>query len=204
MPGGHKGKQGRKPKASTIAERLRGQDQAEPERRRMPAAPGYLSGVAKSEWRRMGRMLRDAGLLSDLDTTALALYCTAYANHVDAQAMLQGPVGFCPNCDPREEREGKAGCVPPFHSLAEYGRVIKGRLGKVGPSPYVALADKAMTQMVRILGEFGMTPASRSRIPKEKKEPDRRPPRQPVPDQPPQESPDPRAALSWPVQAGKN
>lgn len=206
MSGGHRGRQGRKPKASTIVERLRGENPVEPELRRMPSAPAHLSEVAKAEWRRVGRLLRDAGLLSDLDTTALALYCSAYADYVDARAMLQGPVGFCPNCDPREGSENPVGCNPPFHLMVEYGRVFKGRLGKIVPSPYVAIHKQSREQMVRLLGEFGMTPASRSRIPK-KKEPDRRPPRsprQPDEDKPPEEGPDPRAVLGWPVQAEKN
>ena len=42
----------------------------------------------------MGRLLREAGLLTTLDTTALAAYCTAYARHMEAESMLQGPPGI--------------------------------------------------------------------------------------------------------------
>ena len=148
----------------------------------------------------MGRLLKDGGLLSDLDTTALAAYCVAFAKHVKAEAMLEGPLGYCPNCDPRKKTTEADQCLGAFHRFAEFGEVVKSRLGRVGPSPYVAIADKAMAQMMRLIGEFGMTPASRSRIPKEK-----------TPDQPPRRTPpsvqpgeDPRDVLDWPVQAAKN
>jgi phage terminase small subunit len=204
MPGGYKGHQGRKPKASTIVERQRQQQRSEPQQRRAPTAPAHLMGVAKAEWRRMSRLLRDAGLLTALDTVALAAYCMAYARHVEAEGMLQGSPGNCPNCDPRNEHERKDGCSPPFHLVPEYGMVIKDRRGKTGPSPYISIANQAMSQMLRLLGEFGMTPASRSRIPKEKE------PKQPAGPTPgfgwPEgEAPvDPRDALTKVVQAAKN
>jgi len=52
--------------------------------------------------------------------------------------------------------------------------VIKGRLGKLEKSPYLAISKDTMAQMQRMLGEFGMTPASRSRIPRETLAPKRR------------------------------
>ena len=116
--------------------------------------------------------------------------------------MLQGPLGHCPNCDPREDLEDRDPCVAPFHLLPEFGMVIKGRLGRVGPSPYAALANQAMAQMRGFLSEFGMTPASRSRIPKEQAP--ERPRRTPGADQPSEAPVDPRDVLKMNVQASKN
>ena len=191
------GRKGRKPKASTIVERQRRELGSKPQTQRLPPAPSHLGEVAKSEWRRLGRLLIDAGLLTTLDTAALAAYCMAYARHVAAETMLQGPAGYCPNCDPRHESQGE--CQGSCHMRPEYGLVINQQGGD-GRSPYVAIANQALSQMIRLLGELGMTPASRSRIPKEKPE-DRRPRR--ITDAGETEK-DPRYLLKMDIQASKN
>ena len=202
MPG-YPGKQGRKPKASTIVDRQREQGWEEPQERRLPNVPPHLTKVAKAEWRRMGRLLRDAGLLTALDITALELYCIAYAGHMEAEAMLQGPVGCCPNCDPRIVWDETPTCRRPYHILPEFGTVIRNRKGVVSQSPYVAIAKQAMAQMIRLLGEFGMTPASRSRIPKNQDRA-RGPRPAPAASQPTEPPIDPREALNMSIQASKN
>ena len=127
--------QGRKPKASTIIERQRDTLPA-PEARRLPSAPAHLSAMAKTEWRRTGHLLMEAGLFADLDQRALAAYCTTYARWVEAEEQVQ-----------------------------KFGTVIKVPSGFLVQSPYVAISNKALEQMVRMLQEFGMTPASRTRLP---------------------------------------
>lgn len=170
---GYKGQQGRKPKASTITERLRDADStraAEIGRRKLPPAPAHLTRPGQREWRRMGRQLLDAGLLSSLDLTALALYCDAYARWLEARRILDGPIGYCSDCDPRR-RPAQAGlivCNPPRHTAHPYGVTTRTRLGQSMPSAYLKIANDASAQMAKLLGEFGMTPASRSRIPRER------------------------------------
>ena len=158
---------GRKPNASTIANL----ESTRARLARLPTAPAFLSPVAKAEWRRMGRLLLDAGLLTNLDTVALALYCSAHAHYVEAEAMLQ-----------------------------EHGSTTHGQRGGIVQSPYVAIANQAMAQMQRLLGEFGMTPAARSRIPKE--QPPERHPRPLLNTNQPEV--DPREALRLAVQERKN
>jgi phage terminase small subunit len=206
MPGGQRGIQGRKPKASTIVDRQRRAGRTDSVQRRLPSPPKYLSAAAKVEWFHTGRLLREAGLLSNLDAAALAAYCSAYARHAEAEAMLQGPAGACPNCDPRIAHEGVAACRPPSHLAPEFGVVLRDRRGRIGPSPYIQIANQTMAQMIRLLGELGMTPSSRSRIPREV---DERPKGRAQPagaasSTPTGEMPDPREALNWPVQAGRN
>ncbi len=46
--------------------------------------PAQLDGVAKREWRRMTKALRDAGLLADVDRPVLAMYCDIYSIWVKA------------------------------------------------------------------------------------------------------------------------
>ena len=134
--------QGRKPRASTIAERQRN-SLPDPELRRLPPAPAHLDGddVAKVEWSRIGKMLLDAGLFTKIDTTALSAYCVAYSRWVNAES-----------------------------SLRQFGTVIKAPSGFPVQSPYMAIANKAMDQMLRLMSEFGLTPAARVRIPSTRKD----------------------------------
>lgn len=169
---GYRGHQGRKLKASTIVARQRKampQNKGTYSRSRLPSPPAHLSSVAQAEWRRIGRQLLAAGLLSNLDTNALALLCDATARWLNARAILDGPVGFCANCDPRNKsaEENLNKCVGTKHLAFPYGLIIASRLGRVGPSPYLKIANDAGAQMAKLQAEFGMTPASRSRIPRE-------------------------------------
>jgi P27 family predicted phage terminase small subunit len=49
-------------------------------------------------------------------------------------------------------------------NLARFGVVIKSPSGFPIQSPYLAIANKAMEQMARLLAEFGMSPSSRTRV----------------------------------------
>ena len=159
---GYRGKQGRKPKASTIVERERAREpRPRSEKRRLPSPPDHVRNneMALAEWKRMGRILLDTGLLGNGDTSALAAYCIAYARWVDAENHLQ----------PTVDEEG---------TLQKFGVIVKSRYGVLMPSPYLPIANRAMEQMTKLLGEFGMTPASRSRLPQAQQErkPKRAPP----------------------------
>lgn len=107
---------------------------------RLPPVPSYLDNLAKKEWRRTGKRLFDAGLLTELDETALAAYCQAYSRWVEANEKMK-----------------------------DGGAVIDGLYGPVR-SPWVGIANDAWKAMTRMLGEFGMTPSSRSRVKVAKKE----------------------------------
>ena len=82
----------------------------------------------------VAKQLREAGLLTAIDATALGLYCEAFARWKDANARI-----------------------------VRYGTVVKSPNGYPIQSPYLAIANKAHEQMTRLLAEFGMTPSSRSR-----------------------------------------
>ena len=77
-----------------------------------------------------------AGLLTDLDMDALALYCVAYSRHKDAEDQLRkfGMLQLAPGS------------------------------GYPMQSPYLAISNKAMEQMMKIHAEFGMSPSSRTRV----------------------------------------
>ena len=102
---------------------------------RLPACPPHLQGEARKEWRRLGHKLLDCGLMTEIDGAALALYCGAWSRWVEAET-----------------------------NLLKYGAVIKAPSGFPIQSPYLAIANKAMEQMAKMLTEFGMSPSSRTRV----------------------------------------
>lgn len=138
---GSRGRSGRRP-VPTALKLLRGNpgkralNDAEPKPEpRLPKPPGHLGPEARREWRRAGRLLMAMGLVSELDRSALAAYCQAWGRWVEAEEQLR-----------------------------KYGMVVKSPSGFPIQSPFLAVANKAMDQMRGYLVEFGMTPASRTRV----------------------------------------
>jgi len=101
----------------------------------IPRCPAHLGAEAKREWRRVSVDLVGYGLLTKIDRAALALYCEAWGRWVEAEKALR-----------------------------TYGVMIKAPSGFPMQSPYLAIANKAMEQMRAMLGEFGMSPSSRTRV----------------------------------------
>lgn len=115
-------------------------------RRVLPRCPDFLTGEAEKCWKRLARELYDAGLLTTVDRDALAAYCVAFARWRDAEAQVakKGPV------------------VVTNKQLDADGTQIGG--GNPIQNPYLAVANKALEQMSKLMAEFGMTPSSRSRV----------------------------------------
>lgn len=105
----------------------------------LPTAPSYLCDVAKAEWRKTGKRLLAMGIMTDIDTSALAAYCQAFARWVEAEQMLN-----------------ERGVL--WRSTNDDGIELFTQ------SPYLSIANKALEQMQKLLVEFGMTPSSRSRV----------------------------------------
>ena len=106
-----------------------------PAPRRSLVPPRFLQGVARLEWRRLAPKLARLGLLSEIDDAALAQYCELWARWREAETALR-----------------------------EHGMVITGNKGTPVLSPYVAIANRALSQMRALLVEFGMTPSARTRV----------------------------------------
>ena len=101
----------------------------------LPTAPPHLSPAAVAEWERVAETLHDMGVLSVVDRAGLAAYCQAYGRWVEAEEKL---------------KDG-----PPL---------VKTASGYVQQSPWLTVANKQLELMGRFMAEFGMTPASRSRV----------------------------------------
>jgi P27 family predicted phage terminase small subunit len=102
--------------------------------------PPELGPVARQEWDRLARELTAAGRLTIFDRAPLAIYCSAYAQWLEAVDALQ-----------------------------RYGTVMKSPSGYPVQSTYVSIANRQVDIMIRISCEFGFTPASRSRVPRPSK-----------------------------------
>jgi P27 family predicted phage terminase small subunit len=100
-----------------------------------PKCPPHLDRRAKAEWRRIAPELEELGLLTRVDMAALAGYCQNYSLWIDAHNQIK-----------------------------KHGLLIKSPNGYPMQSPYLAIANKALDHMKSFLTEFGMTPASRTRI----------------------------------------
>src|SRR5215216_2272835 len=96
--------------------------------------PAELPPLAREEWNRIVGELIVLGVLSRFDRGPLAIYCAAYAAWAEAIQAMQ-----------------------------TFGMMIKSPSGYPVQSPYVAIANRQAEVMLRIAGEFGFTPASRSR-----------------------------------------
>lgn len=148
---GGKGSGGRNSKPSAL-KKLQGNpgkrklNRREPKPRAgVPIMPLGLSELAQDEWNAIVPLLQEMGVLTSADSKALAAYCSCYA-----QWMLA-------------EKE-----------IAEYGITIKTvHLDEDGEdilfldyktNPAVRVRSDALRQMKSFLIEFGLTPASRTKL----------------------------------------
>lgn len=102
---------------------------------KLPRPPDSLSKNAKKEWRRLGRELLELGLIANVDRNTFALYCQAWADWCEAQAEVQ-----------------------------EKGMLVRSPNNYPMVNPFYTIARQAAKQMDTLLSEFGLSPASRTRV----------------------------------------
>lgn len=103
--------------------------------REIPECPDHLDAVAREEWERITQELYRLNLLTTVDRAALAAYCQAWSRWTEAELNLR-----------------------------KTGMVVKTKDGYPLLNPYLSVINKTLLQMRAFLTEFGLTPASRSRI----------------------------------------
>ena len=91
------GKRGPKPTPTAIKKR-RGtyrKDRAAPNEPtpevKVPGCPSILDPEAKREWRRVTKLLAKYGVVSELDRSALAVYCSLWARYWEWEKVARGP-----------------------------------------------------------------------------------------------------------------
>lgn len=116
----------------------------------VPEMPKGLRPTARREWKRITRDLMQLGVLTVIDGKALAMYCDAYADWQEAQrdCVKHGLVLDAPVLDDANQ------------PIVIAGRALTVR--KVNPA--FTVKTSAMKTMKAFLIEFGLTPASRSKL----------------------------------------
>ena len=109
----------------------------------MPDPPAHLDSYAREEWDKISIGLHAMGVLSLIDQTTLAAYCSAYSRWRTAEEEIQ-------------KRVVKGGPLAGMVDITKSGNVIQNCL--------VGISNKAAGDMVKYASEFGMTPAARARL----------------------------------------
>ena len=97
--------------------------------------PAWLEPDAKKEWKRLTPSLEAMGVLTQADLTAFAGYCQAYARWKEAEEFI-----------------------------SQHGSIFQTPSGYVQQVPQVSIAQQNLKIMQSFCSEFGLTPATRSRI----------------------------------------
>lgn len=105
-----------------------------------PACPRHLKGEARKEWVRLVPELEKIGLMTKVDLAAMACYCESWGLYLQALAAMARPA-----------KKG-GGAV----TVTDKGNQIQ--------SPWLAIANRQKALIRSFLAEFGLTPATRSRL----------------------------------------
>jgi P27 family predicted phage terminase small subunit len=104
--------------------------------KRMPPAPGFLDDEGKRVWSTEGRRFIKAGLLTALDLTMFGTWCIWYSKRDLASRAVN-----------------------------QSGLVVKaGGVGNPYINPYMSVISMCSKAMHQIEIEFGLSPASRSKV----------------------------------------
>ena len=102
---------------------------------KLPPCPKSLGPLAKHEWRRIGKLMLEANMISQLDMGLLAAYCDSYEQWMKATEYIND------------------------HNL-----VYQTPSGYAQQNPFVSIAQSYAKQMHKFAEQLGLTPASRNRI----------------------------------------
>lgn len=100
-----------------------------------PVAPEYLSPEAAKHFDKMVAQLEEAGVMTGIDTDALALYCRTWTDWV---------------------AEDKA--------LRKEGTIIDGVKGGKIRNPRIAIINQLYKQLQQMMAHFGITPKTRNKV----------------------------------------
>ena len=99
-------------------------------------APGHLPGAAAEEWAKVVALLAEVGLLAKTDLRTVEQWCVACADFEEA-----------------------------CHGITDTGgHVIAGDKGGLVVNPWVKIRNDASALMLKLGGELGLTPISRTRL----------------------------------------
>lgn len=98
-------------------------------------APSWLNPLAAEEYTRVVTEAKKINLFDNLDLSVLAIYADSYSRYVDAAQKIQ-----------------------------ELGMTISNETGKVFLSPYIIIADKAASQILKCSTKLGLSVTDRLKL----------------------------------------
>ena len=101
----------------------------------LPPCPKGLSAAARKEYKRTGKRLLACGLMTNLDGALLAGFAACWARWLEAEA-----------------------------ELLRSGPIVRSPNGYPMMSPFLVVANQCLKQIRLFANEFGMSPASRTRV----------------------------------------
>lgn len=102
----------------------------------LPKAPRTLGKVGRDAWRRIGAELVAMGVMTEADRFALEALCLAWQRWREAEAMID-----------------------------EFGALVRHpKTGLPVRNPALEVAGTERATVLRLLSEFGLTPAARTRV----------------------------------------
>ena len=123
----------------------------------LPPCPAFIKGAGRREWNRLAPELYHLRLLTKIDQTALAAYCSSFGLWCKAERELA-----------RIQRSYlgvlKLQKKNPNIKMPSNGMVTQTSNGNWVMEPILSVRKQALEQMHKFLTEFGMTPASRARV----------------------------------------
>jgi P27 family predicted phage terminase small subunit len=99
----------------------------------IPKCPTGMTPGARTHWRRQAKLLNEAGIISHIDGLALRLLAESIDLYLSAGAKLEA-----------------------------HGLIAKTSNGNVIQSPFLSIRNSAWEQIVKLAGQFGLTPADRT------------------------------------------
>jgi P27 family predicted phage terminase small subunit len=115
-----------------------------------PVAPAFLTDSARAEWDRIVPQLEEIGVLTQIDGTALASYCQAYARWIEAEAAIT-----------------KYGIVIVEPIMDNIGEHVGDKIRK---NPACTAAMAFQRELRALISVFGLDPSSRTRLKSEGQE----------------------------------
>jgi P27 family predicted phage terminase small subunit len=138
-----------KPSALKLISPPRGRRKVSPTEPKPPLGvgecPDWLGPVAHAEWERMAEVLTRLGVLTEIDGAALAAYCEAYSELQAATRMINELGHFID--------------VPVFSRSSGEQTATRKEI-----NPAINMQRQLFPIVRAYLSEFGLTPASRTRV----------------------------------------
>lgn len=97
--------------------------------------PPELSLPAKRIWHKYGKQLRELGVMTRIDEASFAAFCQTYARWLEVNTYLR-----------------------------DAPLLLENAKGGLAINPALKLLDTLQTALMRVAGDFGLSPSSRSKI----------------------------------------